>query len=154
MATLNSSIYTNGIKKSFLDDSKTFAVCLLDASNNVLATSAPIKYNSITVNGYITNEISWDDTNKQLIFGALDFTKTKSVVSEEITATQFGIIEVDTVSTETSEAYSNAGTKYYWPETFGEILVMGTLANTTNVSVNNNFRFDSVTISFSEADSL
>ena len=154
MAVLNSSVYTNGVSNVFLDSSKMFAVCLLDASNNVLATSAPIKYSDSAIDGYITNVISWDNTNKQLKFNALDFTKTKSTVSLETLATQFGILEVNTVSSSKSEAYSTAGTEYYWPVSFGSTLVSGALSSAINVNVNNSFRFDSITVSFSEADGL
>ena len=154
MAILNSSVYTNGITNTFLDDTKMFAVCLLDASNNILATSAPIKYSDSAIDGYITNVISWDDTNKQLKLNSLDFTKTKSVVTVESLATQFGILEVDTVSSSKSEAYPSSGTEYYWPETFGDSLVTGMLSTAINVNANNSFRFDSITVSFSEADGL
>lgn len=154
MATLHSSIYTNGINDIFLNESKTFAICLLNASNEVLATSAPIKYSSIAVDGYITGVIYWNNGTKQLTFNSLDFTKTKSIIDTEIAASQFGILEVNKITDDKDESYPTAGTKYYWPHEFGEILVSGSLSSTINVNKNNNFRFDSITISFSEADSL
>lgn len=154
MAVLNSSIYTNGVTSSFLDSTKIFAVCLLDDANNILATSAPIKYDTASIDGYITNVISWDPTNKQLTFSALDFTKTKSIIGTETLSTKFGVFEVNAVSSEKSEAYSSAGVQYYWPTEFGDNLFYGSLSTVINVNVNNSFRFDSITVSFSEADGL
>ena len=154
MATINSSVYTDGISNTFQNTDKIFAVCLLDASNTILATSAPIKYGNSTEAGYITGVITWDDTNKQIKVSSLDFTKTKSIVSSEFAATQFGIAYVTAVSDDTSEAYSGSGTEYYWPEEFGDFLVTGNLSSSISVNQNNNFRFDNITINFSEADSL
>ena len=154
MATLNSAVYTDGITATFLNPNKLYAVCLLDASNNIIATSAAIKYLAIPDDGYITSVLSWASESKQLIVSALDFTKTKSIVVNDTVATQFAIVEVSAVSSEKSEAYAHAGTSYYWPTTFGTQFVTGSLTSSTTISENNNFRFDSILIKFSEADNV
>ena len=82
-ALIHSAVYTDGITATFLNHNKLYAVCLLDASNNIIATSAAIKYLAIPNDGYITSVLSWASESKQLIVSALDFTKTKSIVFED-----------------------------------------------------------------------
>lgn len=156
MATLNGSVYKNGIENTFLDENKKYAICLLDDSNVKLATSAVIKYSDDTEDdGYVKNIISWSDSNKRLTFNTIEFSQTKSLVITNAEAVQFAIFEVTEISEERSEAYVGASTTYYWPEVYAEEpLAVGNLAITADISSNNNFRFDTITVNFSEADSL
>ena len=127
MATLNGSVYKNGIENTFLNENKKYAICLLDDSNVKLATSAVIKYSDDTEDdGYVKNIINWSDSNKRLTFNTIEFSQTKSLVITNAEAVQFAIFEV----------------------------TVGSLAITADISSNNNFRFDTITVNFSEADSL
>jgi len=161
MATLNSDVYKNGITSSFLDTSKYYAIFLLSAENVILATSAIIKKTDTDQQYIINNAISWDNENKQVEVTSLDFKKTKSIIETEIEATQYSIATVENISAEHSEAYEQSGEEYYWPDLSGESqeqvitrLVTGSLTTPITVSANNNFRFDKITVQFSEADTI
>ena len=158
MATLNSDVYLNGVQSTFLNTNKNYTVCLLNSEGNILAVSGIIKKTSSVEQYYINNKISWDSQNKQLIVSSLNFKETKSVVNEgaDDTATQYSIAEVVTISSSTSPAYSGSDENYYWPDLTGSIthLVTGDLSSPIAVSAGNNFRFDQITVRFSEADTI
>lgn len=157
MATLNGNVYENGITNSFLDTSKSYAIFLLSAENSILATSAVIKKTSEDQDYIINNAISWNNENKQVEVTSLDFKKTKSVAETEVEATQYSIATVTyNDSEDPSDAYQDANEPYYWPDLSGEIthLVTGSLTTPISVSANNNFRFDKITVQFSEADTI
>lgn len=163
MAEINSSVYTDGIKNSFVPDDGKFAVVLLDASNNIVAESAVLltEPTSATSNQdyYIQNKITWNETTKIITIDSLDYTQTRSTVTGgNTTATQFAVYKVNEVTASPAEAYSNSGKEYFWvykngdESSYGDMLFKANLTSSITIGANNNFKFDSVTISFSEAE--
>lgn len=156
MAELNNAVYLDGITKTFLPEDGKFAIVLLDSTDTVIAESAVYLTNPTSAtdqkDSYILDEVVWNDATKTIAFNALDYTQTRGLVDNDTLATQFAVYKVSVMTGSPAEAYTNANKTYYWPSKFGDMLFKANLTNPVTVGASNNFKFDSMTISFSEAE--